>query len=1211
MNFTHLHVHSHYSLLDGASKVDALLDRVEHLGMKAVALTDHGAMYGTIEFYKKARDRNIKPIIGVETYVAPRTLTDKSPRVDSKPYHLILLAENFEGYQNLLYLVTRAHIDGFYYKPRVDKELLRAHSKGIIATSACLAGEVPRALLQSYEQGKKVAEEYIEIFGKDNFFIELQHHPNVEEQVQVNPLLIKLAKELGLGLIATNDAHYVSPDDAEAQDVLTCIASGKNVSDTNRMNYLDTDLSITDTETMAEWFKDTPEVLSNTMRIAERCNVEIPMGKSIMPGFPVPKGENERSWLRKLCEKGVRDRYGFDYTVGDWEEGTLLSSPNSNDESVPLDQRVRERTDYELSVVEKMGFEGYFLITQDFINWARSQGILIGPGRGSAAGAMIGFLTGITDIDPIKYKLIFERFLNPERFSMPDIDNDIQDSRRDEVIEYVRNRYGSDHVAQIITFGTMQARNAIRDVGRVLGLPYQECDYIAKMIPFGMSMKEAMGAVDELKQNYDSNEQVHKLIDLATRLEGSARHTSIHAAGVVVTPEPIYRYSPMQHAARSDNAVVTQYEMHAVEDLGILKIDFLGLSNLNIIDLCLKLLRKHRNVDINIRTLETTDKAAYRLLSKAATTGVFQLESAGMKRYLKELKPSEFEDIISMVALYRPGPIDAIPDFIESKHGRKEITYLHPALKPILESTYGVIVTQDQVLQIARDFAGFTYGEADILRKAVGKKIKELLDEQREKFINGAMKTQGIPQELASRVWDFIEPFARYGFNRAHAACYAMIAYQTAFLKAHYPAEFMAALMTSDLTNLDRLTIELAEADQMGLKVAPPDVNESFVDFAVVYDTPDPSPKRTGNIIRFGLGAIKNVGVEVSHEIVEEREKHGPYKDLTDFLVRLGGHRVNKKVVENLAKAGALDSLAERNTVLEGLTDIVNFIGAVHRSQSSKDQIGLFSGEESGTSFALNLPKVPPLDSRTKLDFEKELLGIYLSDHPMKTVREQLGAEVQPLVELIPKMHNHKVRVAGLISTIRVILTKNNEPMAFVGIEDATNSIELIVFPRVYAETKDLWIEGTIVVVDGFVNAKDSRTQAATTEIKVLVESVWEVKNNEQLDLPPFAPQKRRERRQNTDGAPNAAPAYNPYSEPAPTIPATPTRFCITLPPHVSKELLVTLKDTLAQHPGDLPVVLRVEQPTGIREITTSARVAATPETKEAVAALMGQSAVH
>jgi len=1207
MNFTHLHVHSHFSLLDGASKVDTLLDRVESLGMNAVALTDHGTMYGVIEFYKKARARNIKPLIGVEAYVAPRTLTDKSPRVDSKAYHLILLAENYEGYLNLMYLTTRAHLDGFYYKPRVDKALLREHHTGLIATSACLAGELAKACLQSYEEGKRVALEYIDIFGKDSYFIELQHHPNVEDQMRLNPILIKLAKELGVGLIATNDSHYVNPDDAEAQDVLTCIASGKNVSDTNRMNYLGTDLSITDTETMAEWFKETPEALSNTNLIAERCNLEIPMGKSIMPGFPVPEGETERSWLRKLCEQGAKERYNFDYHVGDWEEDALLPSPNSQDNDIPLEQRVRERTDYELSVVEKMGFEGYFLITADFINWARDQGILIGPGRGSAAGSMIGFLTGITDIDPIKYKLIFERFLNPERFSMPDIDNDIQDSRRDEVIEYVRKRYGSDHVAQIITFGTMQARNAIRDVGRVLGLPYAECDYIAKLIPFGMTMKQAMEASDELKQNYNSNEQVRKLIDLATRLEGSARHTSIHAAGVVVTPEPLYRYSPLQHAARSDDAIITQYEMHAVEDLGILKIDFLGLSNLNIIDLCLKLLRRHRKVEINIRTLETEDQAAYRLLSKAATTGVFQLESAGMKRYLRELKPSEFEDIISMVALYRPGPIDAIPDFIESKHGRKAITYLHPALEPILHMTYGVIVTQDQVLQIARDFAGFTYGEADILRKAVGKKIKELLDEQRDKFISGAIKTQNITPDLAARVWDFIEPFARYGFNRAHAACYAMIAYQTAYLKAHYPAEFMAALMTSDLTNLDRLAIELSESDQMGLKVAPPDVNESFVDFAVVYDTPEPSPKRTGNVIRFGLGAIKNVGVEISHEIVEEREKHGPYASLTDFLVRLGGHKINKKVVENLAKAGALDSLAERNAVLEGLPDIVNFIGAVGRSQSSKDQIGLFGGEESGTSFHLDLPPVPPIDSRTKLDWEKELLGIYLSDHPMKEAQKSLGADIQPLPEIIPKMHNHKVRTAGLITTIRVILTKNNDPMAFVGIEDSTGSLELIVFPRVYAETKDLWLEGNIVVVDGFVNAKDNRTQAASTEAKILVESVWEVKTGEQLNLPPFAPQKRRER---PHSALERASNMTNNGEALATA-ALSASFYVTLPAHITKDILLQLKAIFDQHPGEIQVILQAPQGTVMREIMTSSRITVDDTVRQAVTAILGPQALN
>jgi len=1204
MRFTHLHVHSHYSLLDGASKIDVLLDRVKELGMNSVALTDHGAMYGIIEFYQKAQEKGIKPILGVETYIAPRGLKDKTPRVDAKPYHLILLAENNEGYQNLLRLVTIAHLEGYYYKPRIDKKILKKYSKGLIATSACLQGEVARAALRSKSVAKKVIAEYVDIFGPDNFFLELQHHPHLAEQNKLNKVLVELSAELKLGLIATNDSHYVHKEDAEAQDVLTCISSGKKVDDANRLNFLDTDLSITDPKEMAENFKDHPEALTNTQLIAERCNVEIKFGENILPKYPTPNGIDEKDYLRQLCEKGVKERFGFDYQVGQLPEDGILSSPDSNDETIPLEKRVADRVDYELSVVENMGFAGYFLITQDFINWARAQGILIGPGRGSAAGSMIGYVTGITDIDPIKYKLIFERFLNPERYSMPDIDNDIQDSRRDEVIEYVRSRYGRDHVAQIITFGTMMARNSIRDVGRALGLPYQECDYIAKLIPFGDSIKEALEHSEELRNNYNSNQQVKKLIDLAKKLEGSVRHTSVHAAGVVVTPGPLYNYVPLQYAARSDESITTQYEMHAVEDMGILKIDFLGLSNLNIIDLCLKLLRQHRLVEIDVRKLETTDKKAYRLLARAESTGVFQLESAGMKRYLKDLKPTEFEDIISMVALYRPGPMDAIPDFIESKHGRKEITYLHPALKPILENTYGVIVTQDQVLQIARDFAGFTYGEADILRKAVGKKIKSLLDEQREKFVKGAIKTQNISLELAERIWNFIEPFARYGFNRAHAACYAMIAYQTAYLKANYPAEFMAALMTSDLHNLDRLAIELAEADQMGLKTYPPDVNESFVDFAVVYDTPKPAPERSGSIIRFGLGAIKNVGVDVSQEIVNERERGGKYENLSDFLVRLGNQKVNKKVIENLAKAGALDSLEERNRVLEGLPEILNFISAVHKNNSA-GQDALFGAEVEGAQFRLELPNVPPLDNRIKLDWERELLGIYLSDHPIKEIAKKLGAEAQPLSEINAKMHNQKVRVLVLIADIRTIMTKNDEPMSFVKAEDAASSLELIAFPRVYAECKEQLQTGKILIVDGFVNAKDSRTQAATTEMKILIEKVYEVEGNTLPTLPKFVPRKRRDKSQGGGWASdfNGSPP-NPGG-------LNNNRLVIEVPSSADKEVLMRLKEILALYPGNKPVALRLPHNGSVKEITTKASVEINEKLKNQVAEIVGVNNVY
>ena len=815
---------------------------------------------------------------------------------------------------------------------------------------------------------------------------------------------------------------------------------------------------------------------------------------------------------------------------------------------------------------------------------------------------MVGFVIGITDIDPIKYKLIFERFLNPERYSMPDIDNDIQDSRRDEVIDYVRHRYGTDRVAQIITFGTLQARNSVRDVGRALGLSYQECDFIAKLIPFGLHLKEALEQSPELKEQYDANPQVKKLIDLAAAVEGSARHTSIHAAGVVVTPESLWNYSPAQYAAKSDNAVITQYEMHAVEDLGLLKIDFLGLSNLNIIDLALKLLREHRLIDINIRNMETDDAKTYALLSRAETTGVFQLESAGMKRYLKELKPTEFEDIISMVALYRPGPMDAIPDFIDAKHGRKEVVYLHPALEPILRSTYGVIVTQDQVLQIARDFAGFTYGEADILRKAVGKKIKELLDEQMEKFINGAIKAQNISRDLAQRVWDFIEPFARYGFNRAHAACYAMIAYQTAYLKANYPAEFMAGLMTSDLQNLDRLSIELSECEQLGLSVLPPDVNESYVDFAVVYDQPEPGPERTGSTIRFGLGAIKNVGVEASKAIVQERLANGPYRDLTDFLVRLGGNHINRKVVENLAKAGAFDSLLERNRIMEGLDEIVAFIGAVNR-QAAAGQDGLFGVDETSAHYDLRLPEVPAIDERTKLEWEKELLGIYLSNHPMKHAQQIMGVEVQPLASINPKLHNHKVRVAGLVSSIRTILTKNNEPMDFVALEDATHNLELIVFPRAHQTFKNLLVEGNILIVDGFVSSKDSRQQENALEMKILADNIW-LFDNQMPDLPRFEPRKRRDRRPGQENR-----AWQPEEQqPRPN---SATQITLTLPARLPKEVLGYIKDILSGHPGDCPVILQVPDGDNVRQITAKTTVKPSEELRQKLSALLGPGAVH
>lgn len=1179
-NFTHLHLHSHYSLLDGAGKIENILECVKTLGMDSVALTDHGVMYGIIDFYEKARKEKIKPILGVEGYVAPRSRFDKTPHLDNKPYHIIMLAESFEGYLNLLKVVSEAHLVGYYYKPRIDKDFLRAHSQGIIATSACFQGELSRKIISSKDEAERALDEYRSIFGENNFFIELQKHPEFNRDpdhagdlARSYDLLIKLAQKTKTPVLATNDVHYVHADDWEAQDALVCVQSGKLVSDSNRISYVGFDLSIKSPTEMSELFKDLPEAIENSQKIAERCNVKIPMDQTLLPDFPVPAGATMKSELRAKCTEGVKKRYLIDYKKQqNWQEGEILSSPSANVDE-PLEITVAKRLEYELSVIEKMGFESYFLIVADFINWARSKNIIIGPGRGSAAGSIVGYLTEITDIDPLSYNLIFERFLNPDRISMPDIDTDIMDARRDEVIAYVREKYGADHVAQIITFGTMLARNAVRDIGRVLGISYQECDHTAKLIPFGLSLKDTLATVSELKQSYDSNPQIRKLIDLAQKVEGVARHTSIHAAGVVISKEPMINYLPVQLAIKNDQAITTQYAMNEIDHLGLLKMDFLGLANLNIIQRALEIIEAIWGIKIDIRKIKTNDKKTYELLSKAETTGVFQLESAGMKRYLRELEPTEFEDIISMVALYRPGPMDSIPTFIHSKHGRRAISYLHPILEPILKKTYGVIVTQDQVLQIARDFAGFTYGEADVLRKAVGKKIKKLLDQQRDKFINGAIDKKGIDGETAEKVWDFIEPFARYGFNRAHAACYAMIAYQTAYLKAHHPVEFMAALMTSDLNNLDRIGIEISECQDLGVQVLPPDVNESFVDFGVILKTDD-GRQRTedgsvfsspSSVIRFGLAAIKNVGSDVAKKIVRERKDHGRFTDLTDLLVRLGSDVLNKKVLENLAKSGALDSLAERQQILSNLDQILEFTNAVSR-QKKTTQEGLFAEEESAnlSNYRLTLGQVTPADPKLKLAWEKELLGIYLSDHPLWHYQQFIPTDAVKLSDIKPPLEGRFVKVAGIIVRQRVIMTKNNDPMAFVGIEDASASLELIFFPRIYTETKDFLDEGKVIIVEGKISFKDNRTEGALGEAKILVNKAREIKDDGQ----------------STSGPITAQPAVKGAGQ-----------LIISIPENSSKSLLFELKQILEKNAGESSVILKINQNGQEKTVVTKTKI--------------------
>lgn len=1191
--FAHLHCHSMYSLLDGAAQPAALVKRAKELGMTALAITDHGNMYGAIDFYEACHKEGIKPIIGVEAYMAKRLHTDRDGKLDSKSYHQLLLAESFEGYQNLIKLTSIAHLDGFYYKPRIDKELLRTHVKGLIGTSGCMNGEIPRRLMDNWDDGVAALHEYLDIFGRDHFFIELQHHPNDDEVMQLNQQLRKLAREYDVPMICTNDVHYLHPEDAEAQDVLVCVSSGKTVNDPNRLNMLELNISLTSPEQMAEWFADVPEALENTVKIAERCDVTIPMGENIMPVFPLPDDfkvtgkhakKKDRYYLRQLCEAGFLKRYGEAYVCDDSrEEGVILASP-PNDPTIPVAERAKVRLEYELSVIEKMGYESYFLIVQDFLNWARAQGIMIGPGRGSGAGSIVGYLVGITTVDPLHYNLIFERFLNPERISMPDYDNDIEDARRDEVIEYVRKRYGSDHVAQIITFGTMAARAAVRDVGRALGVSYAECDHIAKLIPSGpggMTIKEATAQIPELKELYQSNDQLRHLLDVASKLEGVARHTSVHAAGVVVTRDPLTTYVPIQRAAKDENIIVTQYAMNQIEHIGLLKIDFLGLSNLNIIQQALRVIRKIRGVEINLDDLPIDDKPAYELLSRAESTGVFQLESAGMKRYLKELKPTQFEDIVAMVALYRPGPMDAIPDFIAAKHGKKKVTYLHPIMEPILKDSYGVIVTQDQVLEVARKFAGFTYGQADVLRKAVGKKIKALLDEQRDKFITGAVATnsdKGVTQALAQKVWDFVEPFARYGFNRAHAVCYAMIAYQTAYLKAHYPVEFMASLLTSDINNLDRVGIEVAECREMGIEVLAPDVNESFIEFGSIYYQSDkkvPEGKKFDTYVRFGLGGIKNVGMHPAAAIVEERTANGRFADLPDFLRRCAAC-LNKKVLENLIMAGALDSLAERNLLLSNL-DNLNFFTSNLSKQRNSNQIDLFALSEDGPRYDLVLNPAEPATERQRLAWERELLGIYLSNHPLAPYLTGLPADRHRIGELTSLQDTEPVKICGVVTALRTIFTKKDgKAMSFVQIEDETGITEAIFFPKTWAKWASAVTEGAALCIEGKLSRKESRTDAEILETKVLADGCTHLHEGK---LPPDSTRA--------------------------------DRLVVAVPPEGDRDLLQKIKDILEQHPGALPVSLMLPSLDGEQEMKITLRVKLTESLYGRLTGVVGAESIR
>ena len=1065
MRFTHLHTHTHYSLLDGLSRIDELVAKAKEMNMEALAITDHGVMSGAIEFYMKAKKAGIKPIIGCEVYISVNSMHDKRPNIDDKRYHLILLAKNNIGYKNLIKIVSAAHLEGFYYKPRVDKDFLRKHSEGLIALSACLGGELSRAIAsRNYDKAKKVALEHQEIFGKGNYYIELQQHPHIEDQNKVTPQLVKLARETGIPMVATQDSHYTHSDDAHAHDVLLAVQTGNKLDDTDRLSMKDDNFSLLHGQEMYEKFKPlgedvVKEAFENTNKIAADCNLEIELGKTKLPPFPLPEGyKNADEYLEKLAEKGLTARY----------DG--------------ITDDIRQRFDYELGIIQKTGFASYFLIVQDFVNWAKQNGIIVGPGRGSAAGSLISYLLGITNIDPLKYNLIFERFLNPERISMPDIDLDFDDARRDEVLKYVADKYGHDHVAKVITFGTMAARGSIRDAGRALGYSYDFCDKIAKMVPLTPNqgktgLANAIKTVDELKQSYDTNSDVKKLIDAAVKLEGVARHSSTHACAVVITPEPLTEYLPLQKGTNEED-IITQYEMHAIEDLGLLKMDFLGLANLTIIHNTISEIERNHGIKIDIDKIPLADKKTFKLLQAAKSTGVLQLESDGMKRYLKELKPTELEDIIAMVSLYRPGPIELIPSYINRKHGREKVTYIHPDLKPIMENTYGIGIYQEQMMQIARSLAGYTLPEADTLRKAIGKKIKSLLDEQQDKLIGGMLKN-GIDKKTAQAIWELFPPFARYGFPRAHAACYAMIAYQTAYLKANYPTEFMAAFMNSETGDVERVAFLIEECKDMGIEVLPPSINESFEKFAVVAGT------NSKPAIRFGLTAVKNVGENIVAAVIRERQASGPLRTAEEFVSRIHNKDLNKKSLESLIKCGALDMFGERNTLIHNLEALLSN-ARDKQKHSSTGQVSLFGGSVETELPPLQLAIAEPAKSWEKLLWEKELLGLYVSDHPLNIYQAQLKLEKVVPINSLTLNTAGSVRIGGVVTKIQKIVTKTGKPMMFSWIEDLTSKIEVVVFPNVLERNPEVWKENTIVVARGKINDRDGALKLLCDDVKPL-----------------------------------------------------------------------------------------------------------------------------
>ena len=1056
MAFTHLHVHTEYSLLDGSSKIKELAVRAKELGMDSMAITDHGAMYGVIDFYRAAREAGIKPILGCEVYVAPGSRFDReNVHGEDRYYHLVLLAENNEGYQNLMKIVSKGYVDGFYYKPRVDMEVLKTYHKGIIALSACLAGEVPRFLARGlYEEAKEAVLKYQEIFGRGNYFLELQDH-GIPMQRQVNQGIIRLSRELDIPLAATNDCHYINAEDWEAHDILLCIQTGKKVADENRMRYEGGQYYVKSEEEMRELFSYIPEAIDNTAKIAERCNVEIEFGVTKLPRYEVPEGYDSWGYLNHLCSEGFKERYPED-------DGTL-----------------KERLEYELGVIKSMGYVDYFLIVWDFINFARSHGIAVGPGRGSAAGSIVSYCLKITNIDPIRYQLLFERFLNPERVSMPDIDVDFCYERRQEVIDYVVEKYGKDQVAQIVTFGTLAARGVIRDVGRVMDLPYSLCDQVSKMVPaeLNITLDLALKKNPELKALYDTDEQVHKLIDMSRRLEGLPRHTSMHAAGVVISRTNIDEYVPLSRG--SDGTITTQFTMTTLEELGLLKMDFLGLRTLTVLQDAVAMIQKDHGVKLDLDHIDFNDKKVMESIGTGKDDGEFQLESGGMKSFMKELKPESLEDIIAGISLYRPGPMDFIPKYLKGKNDPAAITYTCPQLEHILKPTYGCIVYQEQVMQIVRDLAGYTLGRSDLVRRAMSKKKADVMARERKNFVYGNEEegvkgcvANGIDEKTANQIFDDMTDFAKYAFNKSHAAAYAVVAYQTAYLKYYYPREFMAALMTSIMDNVTKVSEYILACRNVGIGILPPDINEGVSGFSV-----------SGNSIRYGLSAIKSVGRAVVDVIISERETGGPFSTLEDFVSRMSNREVNKRTLESFIKSGSLDSLpGTRKQKLYVSSELLEN-KAREKKTVMEGQMSFFdiAPEEDKGNFQVSFPDVGEFDKETLLAFEKETLGIYVSGHPMEAYQELWQKNVTARTsDFIVDEDGHTVVednsivvVGGMITAKKVKTTRTSQLMAFVSLEDMVGTVEALVFPKIYEKNKQYLTEDSKVFLRGRASIGD------------------------------------------------------------------------------------------------------------------------------------------